>query len=47
VKVEFTIPETDVRAKCECGHVSYGDSAVDAFKAWWKHKYKAHPDRDE
>lgn len=44
MEVDFTIPETDVLAVCECGHKSYGDSAVDAFKAWWQHKHEAHPD---
>lgn len=38
MKVDFTIPEVDVRAECECGFVIYGDSAVDAFTLWWSHK---------
>lgn len=47
MRVEFTIPETDVEAKCECGHVCRGDSAVDAFMAWWKHKTEVHGSRAE
>lgn len=47
MEVDFTVPETDVRAECQCGHVSWGDSAVDAFKAWWQHKYEAHQGGEE
>jgi hypothetical protein len=47
VKVDFTIPEVDVRAECECGFIVYGDSAIDAFTLWWSHKAVAHKEDRE
>lgn len=46
-KVEFSIPENMVQAKCieeGCGFITEGDSAVDAFTDWWDHKAEIHPE---
>lgn len=48
LRVDFTIPEVDVRAEClECGYVCWGDAAVDAFTNWWNHKNEVHPEVSE
>lgn len=46
MKVDFTIGDLEVQAKCQCGHVSFGDSASDAFHNWWEHKAKVHGDEE-
>lgn len=42
--VWFRFADIDIRATCECGWTATGDSAQDAFSAWWKHRHDAHPD---
>jgi hypothetical protein len=42
--VRFYFDDADPCAECECGWYTPGDSAVDAFRAWWKHRAYHHPD---
>jgi hypothetical protein len=44
---DFEVGDLDVRATCKeagCSFWADGDSAVDAFVAWWDHKAIAHPE---
>jgi hypothetical protein len=44
---DFTFDDADVKVTCvSCGWHAHGDAAVDAFKAWWKHKAEEHPEED-
>jgi len=43
IPVWFRFADIDIRATCECGWTATGDSARDAFSAWWKHRHDAHP----
>ena len=36
--VRFYFDDADPVAECECGWHAHGDAAVDAFRAWWKHR---------
>lgn len=38
VAVRFYFSDADPVAECECGWRTVGDAAVDAFRAWWKHR---------
>lgn len=38
VSVRFYFSDADPVAECECGWRMVGDAAVDAFRAWWKHR---------
>jgi hypothetical protein len=40
--VWFRFADADVRATCECGWTATGDSANDAFAAWWRHRHDIH-----
>jgi hypothetical protein len=42
--VRFYDDDSDVVAECPCGWHAHGDSASDAFAAWWKHRAEKHPD---
>lgn len=42
--VAFRFADIDIRATCECDWTATGDSAQDAFSAWWKHRHAKHPD---
>jgi hypothetical protein len=38
VWARFSFSDADPVAECECGWRTVGDAAVDAFRAWWKHR---------
>lgn len=42
--VRFYFSDADPVAECGCGWRAVGDSAVDAFKAWWRHSMAATED---
>jgi hypothetical protein len=45
--VDFSFSDADVVATCPAdGWRGFGDSASDAFSAWWKHKAEEHPEED-
>lgn len=46
VGVRFYFDDADPVALCECGWHTHGDAAVDAFRAWWKHRADKHADYD-
>lgn len=46
--VSFTFDDADPVAVCaHCRWHAHGDSAGDAFAAWWKHRQDKHPERME
>ena len=42
--VAFRFADIDIRATCQCGWTAVGDSARDAFTAWWGHRRDKRPD---
>lgn len=42
--VRFYFSDADPVAECECGWRTIGDAAVDAFRAWWKHRASHYPE---
>lgn len=46
--VSFHFNDADPVAVCavdRCRWHGHGDSAADAFSAWWKHRHAEHPER--
>lgn len=45
--VRFYFDDADPVAECACGWHTHGDSASDAFGAWWKHRREHDEAADE
>jgi hypothetical protein len=44
--VSFSFSDADPVAACaHCRWHGHGDSAADAFHAWWQHRNAEHPER--